>query len=190
MSGGFSNFSRRVAVFETPWKGNWLQDARLSATRFKMSDLPPLVEGCGERGTRQANTDGARDAAGKRCRSRQTLSRGAGRGTRTWGTEVRGTGDEGRACRAHSLRRCARSARYPRETRSRRTDSHPGYEKGVGPKGRRLTLQSMCREALTRSTPRRPQRRASMRCPERWHRGCRRGAPRDPSCQTRGRRGW
>ena len=47
MSGGFSNISERVAVFETLWKRNRLQGARLSATRFKMSDLPPLVKGCG-----------------------------------------------------------------------------------------------------------------------------------------------
>lgn len=43
MSGGFSRIPRRVAVFETPLRRNRLDNARFSATRFKMSDLPPLV---------------------------------------------------------------------------------------------------------------------------------------------------
>ena len=45
MSGGFSNISQQVAVFETP-QGRKRQDAaRFSATHFKMNDLPPLVLG-------------------------------------------------------------------------------------------------------------------------------------------------
>lgn len=54
MSGGFSCIPQRVAVFETSSGRNRPSDARFSATRFKMSDLPPLVEGYGEDGPRCA----------------------------------------------------------------------------------------------------------------------------------------
>ena len=42
-SGGFSNISRRVAVFETSIGNKWLDVASLSATRLEMSDLPPFI---------------------------------------------------------------------------------------------------------------------------------------------------
>ena len=57
MSGGFSCIPRRVAVFETPLRRNRLDNARFSAIHFKTSDLPPLVEGYGEDGTRRARTE-------------------------------------------------------------------------------------------------------------------------------------
>ena len=42
-SGGFSNISRRVAVFETSIGSKWLDVASLSATRLEVSDLPPFI---------------------------------------------------------------------------------------------------------------------------------------------------
>ena len=165
-----------------------------------MSDLPPLVEGYGEDGARRARTghgargrgtageDGARCARARRCGRGRNALLGASRARQAMAVEPAGSaaaGGTAAGCSASSPRTSASTGRELLET------SLPAWrKKAPARKGRRLTLQSICREALTRSMPRRSQRRASMCCPERWHRGYRRDAPRDPSYQTHGRRGW
>lgn len=44
MCGGFSCISRRVAVFETSFDRKRTRDARFTATRSEMFDLPPHIE--------------------------------------------------------------------------------------------------------------------------------------------------
>lgn len=46
-SGGFSCISRRVAVFETSFDRKRTRDARFTATRSEMFDLPPHIRGNG-----------------------------------------------------------------------------------------------------------------------------------------------